>query len=222
MSGEYDFEPVRGLPAHLPAGERLLWQGAPDWRSFACRVFHVRKIALYFAALAVWRGGAAIYEGESLAVAASSALWLAVLGLAALAILGLIAWAIGRTTVYSITSKRLIFRFGIALPMTINIPFKRIDSAALRAHSDGTGDLPLALNQEDRVAYLVMWPHARPWRLARPQPMLRCVPEAAAVSEILGRALATAAKQPQPRPAGSAQTAEWPGAEAGPLAPAVS
>ena len=30
--GDVDFEPVPGLPAPLPAGETLLWQGAPDWR----------------------------------------------------------------------------------------------------------------------------------------------------------------------------------------------
>jgi len=31
--GHDDFagEPVRGLPEKLPAGERILWQGMPDW-----------------------------------------------------------------------------------------------------------------------------------------------------------------------------------------------
>ncbi|HBB55427.1 MAG TPA: phosphopantetheine adenylyltransferase, partial [Hyphomonadaceae bacterium] len=30
MTKEFDFEPVRGLPEALPAGEAILWQGAPS------------------------------------------------------------------------------------------------------------------------------------------------------------------------------------------------
>ena len=29
---DFAFEPVRGLPAVLPPGERMLWQGAPRWQ----------------------------------------------------------------------------------------------------------------------------------------------------------------------------------------------
>ena len=35
MSGDYEFEPVPGLPEELPPGEMLLWQGAPDWKTIA-------------------------------------------------------------------------------------------------------------------------------------------------------------------------------------------
>ena len=28
-TGEHDYEPVRGLPGPLPAGEQLIWQGSP-------------------------------------------------------------------------------------------------------------------------------------------------------------------------------------------------
>ena len=45
---EYATEPVKGLPELLPTGERMLWQGQPSWRALAIRVFHVRKIAIYF------------------------------------------------------------------------------------------------------------------------------------------------------------------------------
>jgi hypothetical protein len=50
---DFEFEPIRGLPAMLPAGERLLWQGTPNWRGLAVRSYHVRKIAAYFAFLAL-------------------------------------------------------------------------------------------------------------------------------------------------------------------------
>jgi len=33
--GEYEYEPVPGLPQRLPQGERILWQGAPDWQTLA-------------------------------------------------------------------------------------------------------------------------------------------------------------------------------------------
>ena len=36
---DFAFEPVRGLPAELPRGERLIWQGAPDWRLLAIQAF---------------------------------------------------------------------------------------------------------------------------------------------------------------------------------------
>ena len=45
---EHEWEAAPGLPSALPPGERILWQGAPDWRSLAVHAFHVRKIALYF------------------------------------------------------------------------------------------------------------------------------------------------------------------------------
>ena len=36
------------------------------------------------------------------------------------------AWASARTTVYTITNRRVVMRFGIALPMTLNLPFTLI------------------------------------------------------------------------------------------------
>jgi hypothetical protein len=61
---EFEHEPVRGLPEKLPAGERILWQGTPSWRALAIRAFHARKVALYFAALVVWRLALAWHDGE--------------------------------------------------------------------------------------------------------------------------------------------------------------
>ena len=39
----------------------------------------------------------------------------------------------------------------------------------------------------DRIAWLQLWPHARPWRLGKPQPMLRCVPQGAQVAKLLAQ-----------------------------------
>ena len=187
---EHEFEPVHGLPERLPPGERQLWQGSPQWQSLARRAFHAGPIAIYFGALLAWRAGAALLAGDTIVQAAIAVLWLAPLALAALGILVLMAWLSARTTVYTITDRRVVMRVGIVLSVTFNLPFRVIHSAALMTYADGTGDMPLTLAGEDRISYLHLWPHARPWRVARPQPMLRCLPAAASVAAILSRAVA--------------------------------
>jgi len=190
---EFEHEPIRGLPAHLPAGERILWQGSPAWRRLAVDAFHIRAVALYFALMLAWRGASLVAEGASAGAIAIALLWLLPLVAAGLGLLALLAWLAGRTTVYTITSRRLVMRIGVALPMTLNIPFRLVSGAALRAFPDGTGNLPITIAGRNRIAYLILWPHARPWHLARPQPMLRAVPDAQRVARILGDALAATA-----------------------------
>jgi len=198
---EHGTEPVRGLPEPLPPGERLLWQGVPWGRALARRALHVRTAALYFGALLTWGAASAIAGGATAAAAARSGLLPALLALCALGLLALYAWLTARTTVYTITSSRVVIRFGIALPVTVNLPFAIVAAAGLRTYADGTGDIPLTLAVPARLAWPVLWPHVRPWRLTRPEPMLRAVPEAARVAQILGRALAAAAEQsPQVAP----------------------
>jgi hypothetical protein len=205
--GEHESEPIRGLPELPPAGEEILWQGAPCWRRLARSVFHVDKLAIYFAAMAAWRIGSALSDGQTVPGAAVSAAPLALLGLAALGILTGIAWLQGRTTVYTVTNRRVVMRFGVALDMAVNLPFAGIQSAALRVHRDGTGDIPLSVSDAHRLGYVMLWPHARPWRFGRRvEPMLRAVPDAEAVAETLTRAVgATARRAPSRTQPGGVQ-----------------
>lgn len=184
-----DSRPLRGLPGPLPEGEGLRWQGAPKWGALARRAFHVRKVAFYFGLLVLLRIVLLTTGGATLAHVVVSALWLITLGGLAIAILGLLAWAYSRTTVYSITDRRLIIRFGVALPMTVNIPFKVVESAGLKVYKDGTGDIPLTLVKHQRINYIIMWPNVRPWYFMPAQPMIRCIPDAKAVAELLADAL---------------------------------
>jgi hypothetical protein len=85
-----------------------------------------------------------------------------------------------------------VIKIGIALPIFFNLPYSHILSASLRVYSDGTGDIPVALGDGQRIAYLQLWPHARPFRFAKPEPTLRCVPRAAEIAEALSRALIAA------------------------------
>ena len=192
-ASEYEFEPVRGLPERLPAGETMLWQGEPRAAALARRAFHVPTLAVYFGVLVAWRALAAVADHEPLGRAVFGTLWIAALAAAAIGVLAALAWLTARTTVYTITTERIVIRFGIALPMTVNIPFRLIESAAVKAHADGTGDIPLVLARGERTSYLVMWPHVRPWRIARPEPMLRAIPDVAHAAGVLALALAAAA-----------------------------
>jgi hypothetical protein len=184
---------VEPLPEALPAGERLLWQGSPAWWPLARRAFHIRKVAIYFLALAAWRMISAGADGGSLIGVVTAGAWVLPVGIGSLGLLALLAYCSSRTTVYTITSRRLVMRVGIALPITLNIPFARIGSAAVTVDRAGNGDIPVAISGKDRIAYAVLWPHARPWRFARPEPMLRAVPQAERVARILSGALRTAA-----------------------------
>ena len=182
----------RGLPGALPPGERLLWQGAPDWRVLATRVFHVRKIALYFAILLVWYLASSLQGEEATLAVLLGTARLAGVALIPVGVVLVYAWLTARTTVYSITSRRVVIHGGVAMPLSINIPFARIASADLRVEAGGTGDISLALTAKDHLAYFMLWPHARPWRMARPQPTFRAIRDAQATAEILSRAVAAA------------------------------
>ena len=194
-----DFEHAPGLPEKLPEGERMLWQGAPQWRSLALRAFRLREVAIYFAALMVWRFASGLAGGTAPGDALAHALDLVPLLAGASAILAGLAYLSAKSTVYTITTQRIVMRYGMAAPLVLNIPFSRIETAAVGRHGDGTGSLLLSLRKGERIGYLVLWPHARPWRYAKPEPMLRCLPDVDAAAAVLGRALEAHSGEPQPR-----------------------
>jgi len=187
---EHEFEPQHGLPERLPAGERILWQGAPDWRVLARRAFHFNKIALYFAVLLAWRVSILMSGGQDLLSAVRSLTVLAPLFATGLALVAVMAWLSARTTAYTLTDRRIVMRIGIVLTVSYNLPLRRIEGADLRDLAHGHGDIALLLEPQTRVAWLQLWPHVRPWRVARAQPMLRALPEAARVAGLVADAWA--------------------------------
>lgn len=188
VAREYEFDAEYGLPEALPPGERLLWQGAPDWQALARRVFHVNKVALYFAALLAWRIASVLADGGDAAAVGQSLTWLLPMFALGLALLVLMARWTARTTVYTLTNKRIVMRIGIVLTVAYNLPLSRIESADLRNAGGGCADIALTLERATRIAWLHLWPHARPWHVARPQPMLRGLRDADAVAALLARA----------------------------------
>ncbi|MBU6373829.1 MAG: PH domain-containing protein [Alphaproteobacteria bacterium] len=189
---EFEHEPIRGLPERLPEGERILWQGAPSFAGLARGAFRMREVAVYFALLGAAKAAYALATGvgaggaalEFFGMAAPAALTLGVLaGLAALS---------ARSTVYTVTDKRVVFRFGMALEKAVNVPFAAIAGAAVKADRDGRGDIALALTPRSRVSYLAFWPHVRPFRYGRAEPSLRGLADVRGVASILASALAEA------------------------------
>jgi hypothetical protein len=179
MITEYEHEPIRGLPGHLPPGERILWQGAPEWRSFAASALHARWLGFYFVLLFAL----AVVGGNLFGMAAT------LVGAAVLTLLMTVfATLVARTTVYTITNRRVVLRIGVALNGCVNVPLKLIESADLRPLGGGHGDIALKLEGRLRLSYALLWPHARPWRIGNPQPMLRAVPASAEVAETLASA----------------------------------
>lgn len=184
-----DFGQFKELPAPLPVGERVIWQGKPSFKGLALRSFHIREVAIYFGLVLIWRLWSNWSSGMPAGEAVTSALWLIVPAISSIAVLAGLAWLFRRAACYTITSKRILFQFGVALPMTMNIPLGKIANAALKTYRDGSGDIPLRLSDSDRVSYLLLWPHIRPWRLRVSEPMLNSIPDAAGVAAKLAEAL---------------------------------
>jgi hypothetical protein len=186
---KHDVSQFKELPSPLPEGERVIWQGKPSFIGLALRSFHIREVVVYFGVLLAWRLWSNWSHGLSLGEATRSALWLVVPAISSIAVLAALAWLFRRAACYTITSKRVLLQFGVALPITMNIPLGKIANAALKTRGDGSGDIPLRLSDSKRVSYLLLWPHIRPWRLRVPEPMLASIPDVADVAARLAEAL---------------------------------
>lgn len=185
---EHDYEPIPGLPGLLPPGERIVWQGAPDWRMLARHGYHTRLVTAYFGVLGGWAVVAAVARGIRGPGDLSGVALTAMFGIVAVGLLRALAWAAARSTLYTLTNRRVVFRIGVAFPKCINLPLAMIGTVGLAVQSDQSGDIPLALVGERRLGFLALWPHARPWHISAAQPMLRALPDAPHVASLIARA----------------------------------
>ncbi len=188
MTNQPDIIP-EGLPDHLPEGENLIWQGKPDWKNLAINAFHVRKVAAYFGVVILGQGALRLANGASWAEALQAVPVLTGLGFAACAILVALAYASAKTTRYTLTSKRALMKVGIALPVIINLPFRQIDGVSFANTGSGCGTIVFKTGGETRLAYLLLWPHAKPWHLTKPQPAFRDISDVETVASRLAFAL---------------------------------
>ncbi len=207
---EHDYEPVPGLPQVLPGSEYILWQAKPRFAGLAAGTFHIRMIAGYFLVLIAISVVSRVSGGETIGTALAGNLGLAVLAAIALGLLAGYARMVAKTSLFTITTRRVIVRTGIAVPVTINLPFNRINSVDLRTRNDGNGDLSLLTERGSRASYALLWPFVRPFRTLRVTPVLRGIDDAAATAQLLADALAADARaraetveEPEAAPSGA-------------------
>ncbi len=180
---DFHREPIPGLPERPPEGEEILWQGRPDWWALTRSALSFWWVMGYFAALGVWRF-VAVVDLVPLPRALALSLPFAILGGVVAVMLVITAWVQARATLYTVTNRRVVMRVGAALTVTLNLPYQQIACADLDLRGDGTGSIAFDTLGETRLAYLVLWPHVRPWRMPA-RPALRCIPQAQMVADLI-------------------------------------
>lgn len=179
---------IRGVPEPLPVGEHVLWEGAPQARALARHLLFLRPLTAYFAVMITWWALANRAEVGSSTFWTTLALQLVLTGFVLGGVVMLSRW-IARTTNYAITDRRVVFRLGIIFPLTINVPLRYVQSAQVRAFKDRTGQIAMQLPATERLAWIMLFPHTRPWRFKNPEPMFRALSDPTKVGEILREAV---------------------------------
>ncbi len=185
MNGHtHEFEPTFGFPESLPASEKVLWQGSPCARLIARRIFFLPYLFFYFLILSCL---ALSVNSEVLTLKDLFIEFLSYMsvGMVAIFLLIAISYLISSTTVYSVTDKRVVLRIGIVLNLSLNIPLSKIETAACKVYPDKSGDISLNLVADNKIAYLHLWPHCRPWFFSSPRPRLSCLKDVEIVASHL-------------------------------------
>ena len=184
---DFAVEPIEGLPELLPKGEVILWQGRPNWLRLTIESLNLWWVIGYFGLLAAWRFLSVIdYMPFGTSISASIPF------LFVAAFVGLLLCGVGyiqaKETLYTITNRRVVMRIGAALTLTLNLPFTKIDNAAVAKKRGGFGNIAFETSGDTKFSFFVLWPHARSWYFGKPQPTLKCIPDIEKVSSILGQA----------------------------------
>jgi hypothetical protein len=175
---------VHGVAEALPPGERVLWEGAPAPQAIARHLLMIRPLALYFTAMIAWW---MLANRDRIATAdfwTPVSMQLVLVGGVLGGFLWLARW-IATSTTYAITDRRIVMRLGVIFPLTVNIPLSYIMGAQVKRFGDGTGQIALQLDPKEKLAWIVLFPHVRPWRFSNPQPLLRGLSDPATVGEVL-------------------------------------
>ena len=184
---DFAVEPIEGLPELLPKGEVILWQGRPNWLRLTIESLNLWWVIGYFGLLAAWRF-LTVIDYMPLGTAFSASIpFLFVAAFVGLLLCG-VGYIQAKETLYTITNRRVVMRIGAALTLTLNLPFTKIDNAAVAKKRGDFGNIAFETSGDTKFSYFVLWPHARSWYFGKPQPTLKCIPDIEKVSSILGQA----------------------------------
>ena len=160
----------------LPAGERVLWTGAPDQRALARWFLRERWVMLFvLASFGIGAADALQHSDGAIPRLVGVATLSALLAIVAIVSVRLFAWQLARSSQYVITDRRVYFNIGIVMRADANIPFSSVDHIDLRRRSDGSADLMITLTDEQEIPWLLLFPHMT-WRgHRRGRPTFRCL-----------------------------------------------
>ena len=184
---DFAAEPINGLPELPPRGEVILWQGRPNWFRLTVESLNLWWVVAYFAVLTAWRFFTVI-DVLSFERAIIMTLPFVIMTLIVVLLLMLVGFIQARATVYTITNRRVAMRIGAALTVTLNIPYTQIENAAVSVGKAGCGNIALETKGASKFSYLVLWPHIRSWKISKPEPTLRAIPDVQSVAQILAKA----------------------------------
>ena len=168
----------------------MVWTGSPCWRTLARRGFHIGGVSLYLCALIFANALAGRWQHLSQAELLHGELPVVIFAGIVLCATASLAWATARTTRYTLTNQRIVLQYGLAINATLALPMRLVRSVAVSNHA--TGDIVVTLKPGNRLAFVKLWPHVRPWRLAHPEPALQALPNAAAAAALISRTVAAA------------------------------
>ena len=175
---------------NLPADEVLIWQGRPEANAIAIRAMYLWYVVAYLFGLVVLRTGYLVMGDAPISEWSALLAWQSLASLFIVGVIVGLSVLYGKTTIYSLTNRRLILRTGAAVPIHVNFPLEQIASADLKVFSDGTGDIALKLENSDKLYWLLLWPNVRSWWVRPLQPLLRGLRD----FELAASTLASAAK----------------------------
>ena len=184
---DFAAEPINGLPELPPRGEVILWQGRPNWFRLTVESLNLWWVIAYFAVLTAWRF-IMVIDVLSFERAIIMTLPFVIMTLIVVLLLMLVGFIQARATVYTITNRRVAMRIGAALTVTLNIPYTQIENAAVSVGKAGCGNIALETKGASKFSYLVLWPHIRSWKISKPEPTLRAIPDVQSVAQILAKA----------------------------------
>lgn len=186
-----------GEVSRLPAGERVLWSGAPDQRALARYLLRERWVLGFVAfSFAIGAADAWQHPTDTIPRLIGVGILSLVLALVAVVSIRLFAWRLAKTSSYVITDKRVFFNIGIVLRADANVPYSIVEDVDLRRRADGSADLIISLTGEQEIPWLLLFPHMV-WRGGRRgRPTFRALREPDVASELLVNAL-RAYVQPQ-------------------------
>jgi hypothetical protein len=165
-----------GEVSRLPAGERVLWSGAPDRRSLA-RYFMRERWILAFVVFSFSIGAAEALQHTDGAVPRliGVATLSAIMALIAIVSVRLLAWQLAKSSQYVITNRRVYFNIGIVMRADANIPYSSVETIDLLHRADGSADLMVTLTDEQEIPWLLLFPHMS-WRgVRRGRPTFRAL-----------------------------------------------